>query len=462
MSRRLRSQSWPALAILGGLLVWPGCEQGAVRTPQDRKLAGQKADVLIDSDPPEAVIRPKTENTREDSLAIEPEWLDAANRPTLPPDDLDGVTRPPLRTPGEDPPPDWVPGQYAAADAAALAELEKPLDPPPEAKGLSRVPDLDKKGSFYDVWVDKDHKRIVMAGRIVKREGPMELFACLRRTKEHESIVSVRTKAFAVHAFLMALGCSPGRPVKFQPTYEPATGPEVEITVHWTDEKGARRTARAQEWLLNEATGKASEHPWVFAGSMFWDDPDGKRYYLAEDGDFICVSNFQSAMLDLPIKSSQANRELMFSAFTDRIPPVGTQIAVILTPKRAKGPLEAPSPGKGTRPAAEAPAEKPATPAARGPLSAPNAPRGTSALPAPFVKPRAGALPLYAAPDQSGEEAIDPRVAPARPAASSSSLPAVRPPVVAPAVRSGRRATSRGPLRAPPPRHLGVILANLS
>jgi hypothetical protein len=38
-------------------------------------------------------------------------------------------------------------------------------------------------------------------------------------------------------------------------------------------------------------------------------------------------------MLDLPIESSQANNELMFQANTDRVPPRGTPVTIILRPK---------------------------------------------------------------------------------------------------------------------------------
>ena len=73
---------------------------------------------------------------------------------------------------------------------------------------------------------------------------------------------------------------------------------------------------------------------WVFAGSGFWvDERTGKRHYRAEGGDFICVSNFPSAMLDLPIESTQTNSGLMFEAFTENIPPIGTPVTVILEPQ---------------------------------------------------------------------------------------------------------------------------------
>jgi hypothetical protein len=39
-------------------------------------------------------------------------------------------------------------------------------------------------------------------------------------------------------------------------------------------------------------------------------------------------------MLDLPIVSSQDNEELVFEAFADRIPALGTPVTVILEPIR--------------------------------------------------------------------------------------------------------------------------------
>ena len=53
---------------------------------------------------------------------------------------------------------------------------------------------------------------------------------------------------------------------------------------------------------------------------------------MANGGDVICVSNFEDAMLDLPINSSKNNDELAFEAFTERIPPIGTPVTVILEP----------------------------------------------------------------------------------------------------------------------------------
>jgi hypothetical protein len=209
-------------------------------------------------------------------------------------------------------------------------ERPRPVPPPkfPPPEGAKR---LDPEA---DAWLDAQQGAVIIDGNISLREGMLEMFACLRNTKEHESIVSANTRAFLVHAALVGLGADPGTPVQFMPEYKPPTGPEIEIFVQWRDEDGNDEIVRAQDLVKDARTGKAMTQPFVFAGSLFWKDPeDGRTYYMAEQGDFICVSNFGTAMIDIPIESSQANEERMFMAFTEKIPPLGAPVRMILKPK---------------------------------------------------------------------------------------------------------------------------------
>lgn len=211
----------------------------------------------------------------------------------------------------------------------------------------------------YPIWIDGDDKRVVMVGRVCQRRAPLELFACTRGGKEHESVLAVNTEAWLMHAALLAVDAEPGSPVAFVPEYVPASGTEIEIAVIWEDESGRRRRARAQDWVrdvsalyerfqgvianqfddeLNlvdqHAAWKSMEHPWVFAGSQFVkDEQTGEGSYLANaEGELICVSNFPTAVLDVPIRSSDSNASLMFETFTERIPPLGTPVTMVLTP----------------------------------------------------------------------------------------------------------------------------------
>ncbi len=72
----------------------------------------------------------------------------------------------------------------------------------------------------------------------------------------------------------------------------------------------------------------------VFAGSGFAKNTQtGEEFYAAEGGDLICVANFSTATLDVSIKSS-ANQEegILFEPYTERLPPVGTEVTVELIP----------------------------------------------------------------------------------------------------------------------------------
>lgn len=221
----------------------------------------------------------------------------------------------------------------------ALAE-DTPTDDaePKPAKRLSKdPPGMKRLAPQYDLWIDPANKRVVVDGSVCLREGQLEMFACPKGTKEHEAVVALDTKAFIVHTALLAVGALVGTPVQFSPKYQAATGTEIDVTAIWTDKNGTVHRDRAQDWVRNVKTGKAMEFPWVFAGSGFWKDPgSGQEHYMAESGDLICVSNFPSAMLDLPVQSSQANEALLYEAYTEHIPPIGTRVRVVLTPKLKK------------------------------------------------------------------------------------------------------------------------------
>ncbi|QDT69137.1 hypothetical protein MalM25_20650 [Planctomycetes bacterium MalM25] len=182
------------------------------------------------------------------------------------------------------------------------------------------------------VWVDPDEGVVHVDGRVTLRQGVLEMFACPAGTKEHESIVGVDAAAELLHVALLAVGAEPGAPVQFHPEYVPPRGTVIEVRVHW-QEGEEKRSADAQEWIRRTDTGAVMKLPFVFAGSRRWTDPESKKtHYAAQAGDLICVSNFTSAMLDVPVASTDANDGLLFEPFTERIPPVDTPVRLSLRP----------------------------------------------------------------------------------------------------------------------------------
>jgi hypothetical protein len=220
---------------------------------------------------------------------------------------------------------------------------------------------LKRLAKDYDVWIDPVRKLVVVDGKVCLRHGPLEMFACPKGTKEHEAIVAVNSPAQFVHAGLLRVGALQGSPVRFRPEYTPATGTTIDVWVLWKDASGANQKIRAQEWIKNAQTEKAMAYDWVFGGSGFWTDEEtGQRHYHADGGDFICVSNFSTAMMDLPVESSQANDALLFNAFTERIPPNGTHVRLVLVPRIPREPVK--SSDESDAPSPDAPASPPPAP----------------------------------------------------------------------------------------------------
>jgi hypothetical protein len=284
-------------------------------------------------------------------------------------------------------------GEQPSATAAAAPKSGAP--PKGAATKEAPVP-LNKNGT---VLLDKAGKRLLLKTQVVLREAMLEQFCCLKQTKEHESILSLDAKAYAVHAGLLALGAKIGTPVQYNPEYKAPTGQRIEIFVSWADDQGKMQRVPAQSWVRkathrfwavpletlpaglklpknselrhdaklkelswygpmtvpqrdeflalssDKAFRKAIEYffeqgqshemkaDWVFAGSGFYKDEDTKKeYYLAEDGDLICVANFPSATIDVAVPSSSQGDGLLFEAYTERIPPKGTPVTVELIP----------------------------------------------------------------------------------------------------------------------------------
>jgi len=282
-----------------------------------------------------------------------------------------------------------------AVPGSNLSGQDKPSPAKDEAAAGEPTP-LNKTGT---VLVDLKGKRLLVKSEVVLREGLLEMLACLKQTKEHESILAVDARAQLVHAGLVSLGADAGSPAKFVPEYKPASGQPIKIFLVWTDAEGKLHRDPAQSWirhatrryflqkieefpkgvklpvdsdlkwdekhkellwygtmseaqrdsflkLTNDAPFRAAiksifdqsqirqmDANWVFAGSGFnVDSATGEKFYLAEAGDLICVANFATATIDLSVESSATNDGLMFEAYTERIPPVGTKITIEIVP----------------------------------------------------------------------------------------------------------------------------------
>ena len=110
------------------------------------------------------------------------------------------------------------------------------------------------------VLLDTKGKRVLVKSKVVLREGMLEMFACPKQTKEHESILAVDTKAYTIHAGLLAIRAKPRKPVQFYKQdpdepgkyvedFKPPTGQRLNIFVQWKDKQGKRHRVSAKSWV---------------------------------------------------------------------------------------------------------------------------------------------------------------------------------------------------------------------
>lgn len=223
------------------------------------------------------------------------------------------------------------------------AELQTGAEP---EKQTIEIPTTWKRlGKKEEIWIDPIAKEVIIAGRVCLNQGPLEMFICPQHTKEHESVISANATALQVHLALTALGTDPGKATSWDPEYRAAYGPTIQVTLKWQDKDTKKtKTILANQWIRDVKTRKAMDHLWVFGGSQFWEDPDTKeQVYYGDSGELICLSNFSTATIDLNVESSQSNAGLLFEAFTENIPPLGTKVYAIIKPGKRIEPVKQPA-----------------------------------------------------------------------------------------------------------------------
>lgn len=232
-----------------------------------------------------------------------------------------------------EPPPPNIRDEDIRKDALPLPEA-------PRADPKSTHTPLQKDNSIILESKPDGTKRVLVQAEVCLREGPLELLVCKAKTKEHEAVLRVSVDAQFIHAALVAAGAQPGKPVQFidpkteQPAYRPASGQKIAITIH-TLKDGKPVAYKAQEWVRTIEGKKPLKHEWVFAGSRLMknpDKPDDPPVYTANFGDVISISNFVDAMLELPVSISSENDLLVYEAASDKIPPLGTKVWLVLEP----------------------------------------------------------------------------------------------------------------------------------
>jgi hypothetical protein len=218
--------------------------------------------------------------------------------------------------------------------AAGVCEVARAEGGPTRPAAATTRP-AGEAPSIGRVRLDVARRRVSFDAEVCLREGVLEFFLCYGQTKAHESVLQTRAKPSHVHAALLLLGLTPGKPARWSgqdanARFLPPDGAGLKISLAWADKQGRPHTADVTDWLKGAADKKVTPPKrWIFVGSDIL--PDG-RYWADAEGEVISLTNFASAVVDVPFESSHSNDLREFFADPRAIPPIGTKVSIILTP----------------------------------------------------------------------------------------------------------------------------------
>ena len=175
-------------------------------------------------------------------------------------------------------------------------------------------------------------------------EGTLELVACTKGTKEHESIVAVEARPIHIHTALLLLGAEAGNPAMRKAVDEnqtrwvdvPPRGGEVDVFLVWKDKKDGVVERPISDFIKHAGEEKERflTHTFLFAGSQLHGEGKGPRQYLSDrSGNVISISTFGDETLCLPDVHGHQNGTLLWQVDATHLPPVGTKVTLRLRPR---------------------------------------------------------------------------------------------------------------------------------
>ena len=233
--------------------------------------------------------------------------------------------------------------------------------PPGPAAGQasSNLPqaDLAKEFKLPGLVVNQKERCVDLDAIVCLKQGALELIACTKGSKVHESIVAVEAKPIHIHTALLLLGVQAGNPAMRKPLDEkgtrwidvPPRGGAVDVFLVVKDKDGKTAERPVSDFIKRSDHGgqgmpadnkgdkdadRFPTHTFLFAGSILHGDGEGPRRYLCDtSGNVISIATFGDEVLCLPEVHSSDNGSLMWSIDSTHLPALGSKILLRLRPQ---------------------------------------------------------------------------------------------------------------------------------
>lgn len=243
-------------------------------------------------------------------------------------------------------------GPGAAADDAPMlpfrSDEARPGPPPPDA-GTAAAQPRAEISPFPGVVVAPAQHRVELEAVVVLDAGWLEQIACTAGTREHESLLVPHAMPSQVHAALLAAGFEPGRPGRWRHengayVYEPPLGAPLDVAVRYRDAEGEVVEEPVSRWIRDHHGRRVfPDGPWIFGGSRVERVPEtlgGDEHYTADlSGSIIGLVTFGDEVIGFGqvIADEVSVAPPEWEVFTERVPPIGTPVTIILRARADDG-----------------------------------------------------------------------------------------------------------------------------
>lgn len=243
---------------------------------------------------------------------------------------------------------------FAALPVAMGEESKAPAPKETDAKGQAEKAEIPpqlkaalEKLDLPNVKINIEEWSADVDAKVCDDYGLLEVVACLKGTRDHESVVSTEAKPSHIHTALLLLGGVPGSPAMQQMLQEDPprfrsilpSGSPVKVSLVIKDEQGVAKERPVSDFIIrakdeyeeavNPGTekGKKVEHfptdTFLFAGSVLLPaEGDTPRRYLADtEGNIVSISTFGDEVLCLPDIRDKSNDSLIWQADRELLKP---------------------------------------------------------------------------------------------------------------------------------------------
>jgi len=207
--------------------------------------------------------------------------------------------------------------------------------------------------------INLDEWSIDVDATVSLEQGMLELVACAKDTKEHESIVAVNAKPSHIHTALLLIGANPGNPAMRRIFGEgeeariidmPPRGGMIDVYLVLESPDGPKEVPinrfiqKSIDYYDLAVTGEEKPderefyptHSFMFTGSVLVErDEEGPRQYVADySGNVISLVTFGDEMMGTPKIHDDANQSLVWEVRSEDLPELDSKVILRLKPQR--------------------------------------------------------------------------------------------------------------------------------